>query len=596
MSNNCFCYYLKHDYQEIIIEGLDKYSNSITAIHQKYVRFGPLKISEQRAHQFIIMILVQFLFGLFRGKLISILSSKDAQILKQYIFDFNQSFPCRSSANIYMKQIYEICKEEFNPLITNIQDYFYVTIGENARKQYAELFRSTRKKVTPPLEILMGLVAPSQIFPNIDVHARGALIPFFNARLYQKAKYFSSISEFIGAIKEPDLDDRKFIFRLAGKLGFIAGPPGKHKFYAHFAYIENHIHKYEKLIDDKLSADNIHDFTVVSVDCCNIPVDKRDLTGSKGTGSQGTFFGQKASIGVGSYCLPFNSITASGRTSDSALFDATFSPIETLAQSTNRDIWVGTADAAYFSFSIIDRIELADAIPFVDINPRNSQLLQELKKKAAELAHISKKALKSGLTIIERKQWVVEASSLSFQRGCSLSLVTKKKYPQQYLRKYAARARYHGLTPAERLREKQLRRQVMKLRAKIRKHGTPLEQKLGLSFIAHGTIEWFLVYGIRGQNEGINGIIKKRDNLIGDGQHTTWIIGNSTIKNRIHSNIVYIKSISLVYFIITGRHRHCMRRIYNWRKEVHFCLIIFVIDFVGKPPRSNSSTMFENFD
>ena len=106
---------------------------------------------------------------------------------------------------------------------------------------------------------------------------------------------------------------------------------------------------------------------------------------------------------------------------------------------------------------------------------------------------------------------------------------------------------------------------------------------LGLSLIAHGTIEWFHIYGIRGQNEGINGILKKRDNLIGDGQHTTWIIGNQKIENRIHSNIVYIKAISLVYYITTGKKRHCMRRIYNWRIN-HFFIIFVMIDFVGKPP------------
>ena len=140
------------------------------------------------------------------------------------------------------------------------------------------------------------------------------------------------------------------------------------------------------------------------------------------------------------------------------------------------------------------------------------------------------------------------------------------------------------MTPKERSCEKRLRRKVMKARAIIRQNGTFSEKKLGLSFIAHGTIEWFLVYGIRGQNEGINGILKKRDNLIGDGQHTTWITGNSMIKNRIQSNLLYIKTISLVYYIITGKRRHCMRRIYNWRNDHSFCVIIVVIDFVGKTP------------
>ena len=85
MPNDCFRYYIKLDYQEIIINGLNEYSKSITAIHRKYLRSSLLKISDRRAYQFVVMIIIQFLFGLTRSKTHSILSSKDALILNIYI-------------------------------------------------------------------------------------------------------------------------------------------------------------------------------------------------------------------------------------------------------------------------------------------------------------------------------------------------------------------------------------------------------------------------------------------------------------------------------------------------------------------------------
>ena len=432
ISNGHFRYYLKHDYQVIINEGITRYSKEIDEIVQKYLMLTTPKPLVQRGYQLVVMNIFQFLFGLNRSKAYSILISKDAQILNEFILKYHSSFPCRSSSNIHMKLIPNLCTEEFNSLMTKFQDYFYVTIGENTRKEYTRLFQTNRKKVTPIPESFFGIIPPSQIFPNMNVHTRGVLIPFLNARIYQKTKHYSSISEFIGEIKEPDFDNNEFIFRLAGKLGFITGPPGKHKFYEYFSLIDASIQDFENLIDEQLSHNNIHDFTVTSVDCCNIPVDKRDQTGSKGTGSRGSFFGHKTSISAGSYCLPFKSVTGSGRVSDSTLFDATFSPVERLAQKTNQDIWVGTADAAYLSQLVIDRIEKAEAIAFIDLNPRNSPLLSDLKNKTNKLSEYSKKALKKGLTLAERKIWVEEAKNLSLQNGGSLSLQKKRSSSKNY--------------------------------------------------------------------------------------------------------------------------------------------------------------------
>lgn len=80
-----------------------------------------------------------------------------------------------------------------------------------------------------------------------------------------------------------------------------------------------------------------------------------------------------------------------------------------------------------------------------------------------------------------------------------------------------------------------------------------------------GTIEWYLVYHIRGQNEGINGIIKKRGDLIGDGQSTSWKISTKHLRNRVKSDLLMIKTSALVYKMITGQTIYSMRFVHNWR-------------------------------
>ena len=143
------------------------------------------------------------------------------------------------------------------------------------------------------------------------------------------------------------------------------------------------------------------------------------------------------------------------------------------------------------------------------------------------------------------------------------------------LRKFAARARRRGLTKAERAKERRLRKKVVRVRREIRGQGTASEKKRALLKIMRGTIEWHLIYGIRGQNEGINGIFKKRGNLIGDGQHTSWLIGHSSIKSRVNSNTVSLKMVSYCYCEVMGTSSHCMRRLHNWRREKSPFIVIF---------------------
>ena len=117
----------------------------------------------------------------------------------------------------------------------------------------------------------------------------------------------------------------------------------------------------------------------------------------------------------------------------------------------------------------------------------------------------------------------------------------------------------------------------MAARQEIQHHGTPEERRVGLQAIALGTIEWFVVYFLRGQNEGINGLLKKRGALIGEGQHTSWMVGHNNIEGRARGDLAGICVVSLVKVRMTKTKTHSMRAIHNWsRKSKSFWIIVLV--------------------
>nr|MDO8084658.1 hypothetical protein [Candidatus Sigynarchaeum springense] len=154
----------------------------------------------------------------------------------------------------------------------------------------------------------------------------------------------------------------------------------------------------------------------------------------------------------------------------------------------------------------------------------------------------------------------------------------KKQVLNKTLRKFAARALRRGLTDEEKRDERRRRDDVTRARREIRVHGTGDEKKLGLTTIPLGTTEWKLVYATRGQNEGINDIVKKREDVIGDGQHTSWLHGAKVIGPRFGAVLAGIKIVALVGHEITGKIKHCMKWMYNWRRpRIIFVFVTYVI-------------------
>lgn len=577
MVANVFFPYINEKYQQIIIDGLIKYYNQGLEISNIFLKKTAMRITPNRILQFVFMVVFQLAFGLTKAGTFSLLTSGRAEKVRAYISQLDKSFPGGSTASKRMRQVFEACKHELMELAEGFQDFFYMTVGKWARSSFAKEYHSTRRAMTPHPECFIGLIAPSKLFPHLDVIERGVILPFFNALIYQHEKRISGTAEVIGALKTPSFDGGSTTFLLAEKFGFFGGPPGKNAFYSYFRALEKLAEEYNTLLNEKLAKLIIFDISVVSVDTTNVPVDKRDNTGSIGTGSRGTFFGHKSSIACDARCIPINSILDTGRCSDKKLFPDTISPVKAITTHSGQEVWCMVLDAAYSEISVISQVETMNAIPIIDINPKNSVLLKELKEKGSGLLEFVRKAFKTASREVKLKLRAV-LRSISLKRGSNIPIEEKKSILRALTKIVGQKILGKGLSTKELHIAEQIRREILVLRRKIRKIGTPYEKKVGLTALVYGTIEWLLLYSIRGQNEGINGLLKKRGDLIGDGQHTSWLIGQNWLSNRQMMDTVGIKYIACVKFIVTGQTDHFLRIIHNWRHEQRFfCFVILVI-------------------
>ncbi len=568
--------YIDDYYQDLIINELERIQDQARELSIRYKNKSGTRMTPDRILQFVLMTVFQISFGLARSGVPPLLTSGNAEKIRDHVERTDKKFPGGSTSEKRMGQIHEECKSELMDLAGCVQDGFYTVVGNRAREAFAAEYRSRRCAMTPPPECFIGLVAPSKLFSALTVEERGVLIPFFNAKMYLRAKRISGTAELVGDLKMPSFNGT-MTFPLAGKLGFFGGPPGQNAFYAAFRDLERMAVDIDEILNDKLAYLEMFDLSVVSVDGTNVPVDKRDKTGSIGTGSQGTFFGHKSSIACDARCFPLHCELDTGHRSDLKMFSDTITPVKELANRSGEDIWCMVADAAYSDLSVLSEIESMNAVPIMDINPKNSVLLKELKEKGIELQEFTKKALKTASRTLKLK---IRAAlrSISQKRGSSLPLDEKKSILGGLTRLVGEGILLKGLSTKELQAAGQLRRELLAIRRKIRSSGTPYEKEVGLSALAYGTIEWLLIYSIRGQNEGINGLLKKRGDLIGDGQHTSWLIGRETLSDRQTMDCIGIKHGAVVKFIVTGQQDHFLRSIHNWRRSKRFfCLCVLII-------------------
>ena len=565
--------YIQPDHEQQLVFLLEAVKNECISCAQQILDKTGAQVAVPRMAQFVVLVLLQHVFGLTPGALDSMLDIPAFSKVRAWIAGLDGVFPGGSTGYKHYADILEHVGDEIKRIAGNVQDAFQQDVGKMAREKFTSILDAQRMKLVPGADCFIGMISPNKILGAFPVLERGVLLPFLNAWIYMHGRKFTSTIEFIGLLKTPEIKGDMLYFPLAGTLGFFRGSPGKNEIYARFRQIDQILSDMNKDLSIELVKAGLMEMTVVTIDTTNIPVDKKDKTGSIGTGSRGTFYGHKEAISIDAKCIPIAGATHDGRKGDATTFDGVFEPAKDVSNKTGQEIWATCLDAGFSTPDIVDKVEGAGAVAFVNVNSKASTRLKALVTSAEALDELSTKAF-NALTIEERQEWRAEVQAISAANNGHVPLDEKKRVIKRKMRNLAARALRKGLTDAERLEERRLREEVTRARREIRLHGTVAEKKLGLTTIPLGTTEWKLVYATRGQNEGINGIMKKRGDVIGDGQHTSWFHGAKVIGPRCNAVIAGIKIVVLVANKITGGIKHCLKWVHNWHRPRYIFVIV----------------------
>jgi len=575
--------YIPPDHVQQLLKQLEIVKNECISCAQGVLDATKEHVSVTRMTQFVVLVLLQLVLGLTPGALHVLLKAPSFSKVRAWIAGLDGGYPGDSTGYKHYADILEHDGDEIKRIAAKLQDAFQQEAGKAARENFTSALDARRSSMVPGADCFIGIFAPGEVLGKYPVDERGVLMPFLNAWIYMHGRKITSTSEFIGLLKTPEIMGDRLYFPLAGTLGFFRGPPGKNEIYNRFHQLEQILENLNKDVNVVLGKAGIRDMTVVTIDTTNVPVDKKDKTGSIGTGSRGTFFGHKDAISTDSNCIPIAGAIHEGRKGDITTFDGVFEPAKEVASITCQDIWACCADAGFSAPDIVDKIEVAGAVAFVDVNAKHSARLKALVSSAEALDELSTKAF-NALTIEERQSWRGLVRAISAATNRPVPLTEKKAIMKRELRKLATRAIRKGLTIEEKWEERRLRGDVTRSRRDIRLHGTDAEKKLGLTTIPLGTTEWKLVYATRGQNEGINSIMKKRGDIIGDGQHTSWLHGAGVIGPRCGAVIVGIKIVALVASKITGKIKHCLEWVHNWRRSRYIFVVVEVMIICRETP------------
>jgi hypothetical protein len=579
-------FYIPPDHVHWLLFHLDRVKSELIECARDVLAKVGNQITETRMAQFVVLVLLQHVFGCFPCALHMSLRAPAFSKVREWIAGLDGSYPGESTGYKHYGDIIKHLSAVIERIAVDVQDSFQRDVGRSAREKFTKLLDARRVHIVPNADCFVGILSLNDTLRAFPAYQRGELFPYLNAWIYMHAKKITSLAEFTGLLKTPTMDGDTVYFPLASALGFYRGPTGRIE-------IANRLHQIEQILAGLnqdlsivLAKAGIMEMTVISVDTTNIPVDKKDKTGSIGTGSRGTFFGHKEAASVDARCIPIAGTMHDGRKGDATTFDGVFDPANQVAIQTSQDMWAVDVDAGFSSPDVVDRIEAANAVAFVNVNPKASARLKALVTSAEALDELSSKAF-NALTIKERQSWRDAVQARSIANGTPLSLLEKKRILPGLLRNLARRGMRKGLTKEEMREEGRLRKAVTHARRDILLNGTTNEKKVGLTTIPLGTLEWKLVYATRGQNEGINSIIKKRGDIIGDGQHTSWLHGAKVIGFSCNANLVGIKIVAFVAYMITGQTKHCLKWAHNWRrKRIFYVILVVMIKYRMSPIRN----------
>ena len=213
------------EYQIIIINGFNHFNKEITSIAKNFHRVNESNVKIERLILLTEYKLLYDLFSLNSNNIRKLISTEHAPVLEKHFLSLSPTLPSRCRSYSLINSIRFQYSKELDTLSYNFIDYFYVTIGKINRNDFELIFQNTGEKTTPPIEVFFGLIPPARIFPKLSPSEIGEIMPYFNAKIYQKINLISAMTQLQGKLKEVRRINGKNRYDLSGRLCFIEKPP-----------------------------------------------------------------------------------------------------------------------------------------------------------------------------------------------------------------------------------------------------------------------------------------------------------------------------------------------------------------------------------
>lgn len=420
------------DYQIIFLKCLDEQEADLRKLAEDACEKFQLRMTTARMLQFVIMLICGGVLGLVPFATYHLFISASVARIHEYIAGKTPAgFPGEST---FYQRAYQLQTQYSSQILEIIKvfiDNYETRVGKIMRDEFREILTTVKSTATPNASCFLGVKPPRELLRTVPPAEWGKILPFVHARLYMLAHRVTSIKEMISLLNTPKIEGKQLRFPLAGELGFVTGPPGMMMVYRMFRRVNDLIATWNTTWNEELCKEGLMDLTAVSFDSTPVKTDKKDKTGTQGTGSRGSYNGHKATIAGDANCIPIVLDLADGACADTTLVADPIIETHALARSVHQDIWVDLLDAGYSNDAVIDQVEALESIPIVDLNPRNSTLLNDLKAAGTDLAEKSKQAYDL-LTEEEKGLWKRVTKKISANRGSPVPLLEKKSFSGKF--------------------------------------------------------------------------------------------------------------------------------------------------------------------
>ncbi|HME51414.1 MAG TPA: hypothetical protein VKM55_04305 [Candidatus Lokiarchaeia archaeon] len=196
-------YYIPPDHEQWLVFHLERVKNDCISCARAVLDKAGLQVTETRMAQFVVLVLLQHVFGYSPSALHMTLRAPSFSKVRSWIAGLDGSYPGESTGYKRYAAIIEHVGSEINRIAADMQDAIQRDVGKTAREKFTTILDARRVHMVPGADCFLGVMLPSDILRAFPVFERGVLLPYLNAWIYMHGRKITSTSEFTGLLKTP---------------------------------------------------------------------------------------------------------------------------------------------------------------------------------------------------------------------------------------------------------------------------------------------------------------------------------------------------------------------------------------------------------